>query len=237
MDLIKEIADSRGFIDIGAAIFVKRNGETKYSLWLPATNMPATGSAPETVETTVTTTRTKTYVPGRKDNGQKEITFLAHRDNYMILKKDYKKTLSFLQINPDGVGFKFNGEVSFYQDETQVGSNMTGKAVITVKQADELPIDNVYDLIQETVTFTSPIESIVKIGSTAGSNTLDITVDADPADANITVESDTTTVATASFATGKVTITGVASGSAIIKIKATKTGCADGLTHVLVIVE
>lgn len=235
-NLIKEIADERGFIDAGAAMFVKRNNETKYHLWLPATNIPATGSAPEQVETTVTTARTKTYTAGRKDNPQKELTFLAHRDNYMILKQDYKKTLDFLQINPDGVGFKFKGEVSMYQDEAAVGSNMTGKAVITVKSSDELPIDNVIDLIQETVTFESVIDAVVKISKTGSK---DIIIETDPSDATITASSDTAAIATATMAESgnKLTIAGVKEGSAIITIEASKSECAKGVTHILVVVE
>ena len=55
--LVKNIDDTRAMTDIGSAIFVKRAGESKYSLWLAVTNIPATGSAPDQVETTVTTSR------------------------------------------------------------------------------------------------------------------------------------------------------------------------------------
>ncbi len=215
-------------------MFIKRGGESKYHLWLPLTNIPATGSAPDTIDTTVTTARVKTATAGRKDPGQKECTYMAHRDNFEILRKDYKKTLDFLQVNPDGTGHKFQGIVDTYQDEVSVGGNLTGKAVITVTKSDELPIINVVDLIQETVTFVSAIDAVVKI---SGTGTEKLNVETDPADATVTAVSDTEGVATVAVEAGVATITGVKAGSAIIKITAKKTDCADGVTHVLVIVE
>lgn len=233
--IVKEINDTRAMTDIGAAIFVKRGGATKYSLWLTTTNIPATGSAPEQVETTVNTSRKKTYTYGRQDTPQKECTFMAHRDNFEILRKDYNKQLDFLQINPDGTGWKFSGFVSYYQDEVSTGSNLTGKAVITVTNSEEQPTINVVDIIEETVTFLSSVPDIVEI-TTSGEETINIVTD--PADATLSVTSDADTVATATVSDKTVKIAGKTSeGSAIITITAKKANCADGVTHILVIVK
>lgn len=232
--IVKAIDDNRAYSDIGSAIFVRREGATKYSLWLTVSDMPATGSAPETIEKTVTTSRVKNYTFGRKDNPQKEFTFMAHRDNFITLKGDYNKKLDFLQVNPDGTGWKFQGYVSFYQDAVSLGANLTGKGVITVSQSEELPIDDVTDIIEETVTFVSAIDDIVKV---EGTGKKEIIIETDPADATVTAVSATTTVATVAYAEGKVTITGVEKGSSIVKVTASKTGCAAGVTHILVIVE
>lgn len=232
--LVKAIDDTRAMTDIGAAIFAKRAGQTKYSLWLCVTNIPATGSAPEQVETTVTTSRKKTYTYGRQDNPQKECTFLAHRNNFKILKGDYNKQLDFLQVNPDGTGWKFQGFVSFYQDEVSVGSNLTGKAVITVSSSEELPVDNVADLIQDTVIFTSAIPSDVELEA---AGTTSFVVATDPATATLTVTSDTTSVATVAVSSGTVTITGVAEGTALIKIVGASTNAANGESYILVTVK
>jgi hypothetical protein len=229
--IVKEINDTRAMTDIGAAIFVKRGGATKYSLWLATTNIPATGSAPEQVETTVNTSRKKTYTYGRQDTPQKECTFMAHRDNFEILKKDYNKQLDFLQVNPDGTGWKFSGFVSFYQDEVSVGSNLTGKAVITVSSSEELPTINVADIIEETVTFISSVPADVEI---KGTGTQTINIVNDPADATLTAASDTEGVATVTATGNAITITGVKPGSAIVKVTAKKAECADGVTHILV---
>ena len=233
--LVKNIADNRAQSDIGAAIFVKRGGDDFYHLWLAVTNIPATGSEPETIDTTVTTSRTSTSTPGRINPGQKVCTFMAHRDNFEILKKDNRKTLDFLQVNPDGTGYKFQAEVTSYQNEVTVGGNLTGSAVLTVKKADEEPLSNVADLIQETVTFASAISGLVKISLEEGAVVEN--VETDPADATVTVESDTTGVATATVSEGKLTITPVKAGSALVKLIAKKANCADGITHILVVVE
>ena len=57
----------------------------KYHFALPVTNMPATGSAPDQQEKTVTTDQKKTYIASRQDNPQKEFTFYAHRDNFRVV--------------------------------------------------------------------------------------------------------------------------------------------------------
>lgn len=234
MELVKNIVDNRAMTDMGAALFAKRGGETKYSLYLPLTNIPATGSANETVDTTVTTARQNTSVAGRANPGQKECTFQAHRDNFEKLKEDYRKKVDFLQVNPDGTGYKFQGEVTFYQDEISVGSNLTGKLVITVTNSEELPIINVVDLIQDTVIFESAIPAMVKI---ATSGTEKVTVEVDPVEATVTAKSDTESVAKANLADKVLTISGVAKGSAIVTLEAAAAGVTTGKTHILVIVE
>jgi len=232
--IVKAIDDNRAYSDIGSAIFVKRTGETKYSLWLCVTDIPATGSAPDQIEKTVTTSRVKNYTFGRKDSAQKEFTFMAHRDNFMILKGDYNKQLDFLQVNPDGTGWKFQGYVSFYQDAVSLGANITGKGVITVSHADDLPVDDVTDIIQESVIFAGVVPDRVDL---VGTGTASIVISADPAGATVAATSSTTGVATVSVSTNTLTITGVAAGSSIVTVTASKTGCATAKTHILVVVK
>lgn len=232
--IVKNVVDNRAMSDMGAALFVKRGGDTKYHLWMTLTNIPATGATNETIDTTVTTARMNTSVAGRQNPGQKECTFMAHRDNFVKLRNDNRKTLDFLQVNPDGTGYKFQGEVTFYQDEGTVGGNLTGKAIITVSKAEELPVLNVMDIIQDTVSFESAIPAVVYI---SGTGKEEINIETDPADATLEAESDTDGVATASIAEKVLTITGVKTGSAIVKVKASSTNCASEETYILVVVE
>lgn len=231
MPIVKDIPDKRAAIDIGCAIFVKRAGESKYHLWLPVSNIPATGSAPEQIETTVTTARKKTYISGRQDSPQMEATFNAHRDNFKVLNGDMNKQLDFLLVNSDGTGFKFSGYVSYYQDEISVGNALTGKAVITVSSSEEKARLNVLDLIEDTVTYTAVVPEFVEV---TGTGTTTFKVETDPLDATVAVASETTSVATATVSSGTVTITGVTAGSTIVTLTATKTGFANGITTVLV---
>lgn len=232
-NIMKNIDDQRAFTDMGSALLVlKASG--KYSLFLPITDTPATGSAPDQQETTTTTSRRKTYVAARQDTPQKEFTFYPHRDNFRILKEYYGKSASFMQLNPDGTAWLFEGSVSYFQDAVSTNSVSAAKLEITCSSADEQPIDNAYDLIEDTVTFTNVINAIETI---KGTGSVAVNVLTDPADATITVESETTSVATANYSDGVVTITGVKAGSAVIKITASKSGNASSTTTILAIVE
>ena len=233
MAIIQDISD-RAFTDVGAAILVKDPSDSLYKLLLPVTNIPATGSAPETVEKTVTTEGKKSYIMGRQDSPQKELTFYAHRDNFLRLNAAKGETKEFLQVNPDGTGFLFRGQLSYYQDEVSVGNNIEGKAVITVTSSTEEPVNNVLDLIKPTALFVTEIPDTKII---EGTGTYELSITSDPDDATITVSSDTTGVATATFAQGKLTITGVATGSSIVTINVAKSGYASNFATILVIVK
>ncbi len=233
MAIIQDISD-RAFTDVGAAILVKDNSDNLYNLLLPVTNIPATGSAPETVEKTVTTEGKKSYIMGRQDSPQKELTFYAHRDNFLRLNAAKGETKEFLQVNPDGTGFLFRGQLSYYQDEVSVGNNIEGKAVITVTSSTEEPVNNVLDLIKPTALFVTEIPDTKIL---TGTESYELAITTDPSDATVTVSSDTTGVATATYTDGKLTITGVAKGSAIVTINVAKTGYANNFATILVIVK
>ena len=212
--MITQKYTDRAYTDMGSAVFDKKSNG-KYSLFVPVTNIPATGSAPDQQEKTVTTDIVKTYIQGRQDTPQKEFTFYAHRDNFNILREAYNKEKEFLQINPDGTGWKFNGFVSFYQDEVSVGNNIEAKYVVTVTDREALPLNDVRDLIEDTAVISSIIPDTVEIEGT-GKNEFNVVTM--PTNATIAAESDATGVATVSVAEKKVTITGVAEGHAIITI-------------------
>ena len=230
-DMNKSITD-RAYTDVGTALFYKgANGKYKFALCV--TNMPATGSAPEQQEKTVTTDRKKTYVPARQDNPQKEYGVFAHRDNFRIMKKLAQMgTVDFLQLNPDFTGNRFSGSVAMYQDEVSVGNNATAKMVVTVSDSDEFPLDNVADLIEDTVVFDGAVPEEVRV---VGVGTNEFTVSTLPADATLAAVSETTGVATVKVSGKKVTVTGVTAGTAIIELTASKEGYSDMKRTVLVV--
>ena len=221
MNIVQKYTD-RAYTDIGAAVFDKKSNG-KFSLFIPVTNIPATGSAPDQQEKTVTTDVVKTYIQGRQDTPQKEFTFYAHRDNFNILKEASNKEKEFLQINPDGTGWKYNGFVSFYQDEVSVGNNIEGKFVLTVTDREELPLNDVRDLIEDTAVIASVLDDSAEI---TGTGTKEINVVTTPADATITATSSSDDVATVAVADKKITITGVKKGYAIITLVVANTGYA-----------
>ena len=234
MELFDLINDaSFGHSGEGSQINIYDEVLGKYKLWIPTESVPSVIGSTETIEHRPTTSRVVGQIDGQTTLDSKDVPYLWCRQNNDILDKNLGKVCKFLNTYPDGTGWKFQGYVSMYQDEVTLGAALTGKAVITVSSADDLPIDDVSDIIEETVTFISAVDDVVKI---SGTNTYSIVVETDPSDATIAATSATTAVATATVSGQTITLTGVKAGSSIVEVKATKSGCADGVTHILVVV-
>ena len=216
----------------GSALLMKKaNG--KYSILLPVEGTGENGSTPAQLDKTAIGNFQATSVEGRSENPQKTIPFFLHRDNIKILEGIAGETHDFLRLLPDFTGFKYSGQVSYMANNTDVGSLEQGQITITPTSKDEY-VENCYDLVEDTVIFTSGIDEVVTI---EGTGTKEIALTTSPADATVAAVSDTTGVATASYASEKVTITGVAAGSAIVTLTASKSGYASFERSVLVIVE
>lgn len=218
----------------GSALLMKKSNGL-YSILLPVTGTGENGSTPAQLDKTAIGNPQATSVEGRSENPQKTIPFFAHRDNINILEAIKGETHDFIRLLPDFTGVKFSGTVTYMLQNTDVGALEQGQITITPNSSDEY-IENCYDLVEDTVVFTSSIDEVVTID---GTNTSTISLSTNPADATITAESDTTGVATVSYtsSTNSVTITGVASGSAIVTLTATKTGYASFKRTILVIVK
>lgn len=221
METLNSIVDRALSEHLGAGLFNKKSNG-KYSLFMPLTGTGENGSAPDQLEKTVIGNAAKSYVKGRTDNPQITIPFYAHRDNYRILEEAKTTPQEFLRVNPDMTGIKYAGEVDYSTDNTDVGSLIQGTLTITVNRYDGY-IDNVSDLIENTAIITSTIPEYVNV---AAAGTAEINVDTAPSTATITATSETTSVATVAVSGKKVTITGVAAGTAIIEIATSATGCA-----------
>ncbi len=221
----------------GSGLFAKKaNG--KYSLLLPVEGTGENGATPNQLDKTAIGNKQATSVEGRQDNPQKTLPFFLHRDNIAILEGLKNKTVEFLRVLPDFTGFKYSGTVSYMANNTEVGNLEQGQLTITPTTSDEY-VENCYDLIEDTVIFTSAIDDVVEATTTGAGNTVIIPITTNPADASVSVQSDTIGVATATYnaETGSVTITGVAKGSAIVTITASKTGYASFNRTVFVVVE
>lgn len=216
----------------GSALLMKKeNG--KYSILLPVEGTGENGSTPAQLDKTAIGNAQATSVEGRTENPQKTIPFYTHRDNINILENIAGENHDFLRLLPDFTGFKYSGSVSYMANNTDVGSLEQGQLTITPTTKDEY-VENCFDLVEDTVVFTSSIDEVVTI---VGTGTKVINVTTNPSDATISATSDTEGTATASVSEKAVTITGVKAGSAIITITATKSGYASFNRTVLVIVK
>ena len=216
----------------GSALLMKKaNG--KYSILLPVEGTGENGSTPAQLDKTAIGNFQATSVEGRAENPQKTIPFFLHRDNIKILDEIAGETHDFLRLLPDFTGFKYSGQVSYMANNTDVGSLEQGQITITPTSKDEY-VENCYGLVEDTVVFTSGIDEVVTIEGT-GTKTIALTTN--PADATITAASDATGTATATVSAGTLTITGVAAGSAIVTLTASKANYASFKRSILVIVE
>lgn len=216
----------------GSALLMKKeNG--KYSILLPVEGTGENGSTPAQLDKTAIGNAQATSVEGRTENPQKTIPFYTHRDNINILENIAGENHDFLRLLPDFTGFKYSGSVSYMANNTDVGSLEQGQLTITPTTKDEY-VENCFDLVEDTVVFTSSIDEVVTV---VGTGTKVINVTTNPSDATIAATSDTEGTATVSVSEKAVTITGVKAGSAIITITATKSGYASFKRTVLVIVK
>lgn len=217
----------------GSGLFSKKeNG--KYSLFLPITGTGENGSAPESLAKTVVGNKQKSYVEGRTDNPQKTIPFYAHRDNITILEESKGKSIDFLRVLPDFTAMKYSGTVNYKLNNTDVGSLEQGELTITPTTGDTY-VENCYALLEDTAIFTNDIPDKVVVAK-EGSATVNVTTN--PSDATVTVVQETggNSYATATYASGVVTISGVAKGQTIIRLKTTKDGYASFVRSILVVV-
>lgn len=208
----------------------KENG--KYSLFMPVTNLGELGSAPEQIEKTVIGNMAKSYIQGRKDSPQQSLTYYVHRDNLRLLEKYKGTTQDFLRVFPDFSAVKYSGQIDMTISDTGLNSAEQGTISVTITVPEEI-VDDCYDLIEDTAVFTNDIPEAVKLAS---NGTKKINVTTNPADATVTVKSETESIATANYEAGVVTITAVSAGSAIITLTTSKDGFASWTRTIHVVV-
>ena len=224
----------------GSALLMKKSNG-KYSILLPVEGTGENGSTPAQLDKTAIGNKQSTSEEGRTENPQKTLPFFAHRDNIKILDSIKGEEHDFIRLLPDFTGMKFSGKVNYMLNNTDVGSLEQGQVTITPTTSDEY-VENCYDLVEDTVVFTTGIDEVITVAasSSASNHTKIYNLATNPAGATISAASDATATATAVMGTGdnakKLTITGVAAGSAIVTLTATLTNYASFQRSILVIV-
>jgi len=216
----------------GSALLMKKaNG--KYSILLPIEGTGENGSAPSQLDKTAIGNPQATSVEGRSENPQKQMPFFAHRDNINILEEIKGENHEFLRLLPDFTGFKYSGTINYMLNNTDVGSLEQGQITITPTSSDEY-VEDCYNIVEDTVVFTNSIDEVVTI---EGTGTKEITMSTNPGDATVAAVSGTTGTATASVSGKTLTITGVAAGTSIVTLTASKAGYASFKRTILVVVK
>lgn len=226
---------NRFYTDVGVnskgSVLTVQDTDGKYAMLCPVVTMPSTLQAPETVDKTVLSDETMTNVEGMQSVDTKEYTFNYHRDNIKQLLKYRGKTLNFMEMSSQFVGETFSGTLTFGRNDKSTNSVDQGTIYVVVNKASTTPISNALDLYKETAIITSPLNDV----TLSATENIVIPIETSP-NATVKVTSDSADVATAEYAEGKLTITGVAKGNTLVNLETSATGEATSYRTILVIV-
>lgn len=215
---MERVYTDKGFISKFSTLNVLGN-DSKFSLLLPVSEMSETRTAPDQVDKTVLSDGGYTYAEGLQGTDTKQYTFNYHRDNVRALKKVKGKELTFLERNPDNTGERYKGTLTYSRNSLAVNSIVQGTIYITVSSADEDAIDDVRDLVKPTAIITTPLNDVV----VDKEGTYEVQLETSPS-ATVTATSSSATIATATIAANKLTITGVAKGFAMVELAVSAAG-------------
>lgn len=219
---------------IGTALCVMLPSESKYHILSAVESLPAVFGSPNNLEYSTTTNMSVTNVPGKNTTENIEINIPYNIDNISLCNKIKRVKCKYAYIDLDDFsGQEFTAEASYHLAEIGTDSIKTIVLVLTVFNAEEEITKDLYDLFMDTIIFDDNIPSVVRVGI---ASTEDIVVSTNPT-TTPTLTNTSESVANANLESGKLTITGVAKGSCILKIEATAEDYASNQREIKVIVE
>ena len=184
---LQKHCDKKAMSGYGSALLYRDSGETKYHLLLPLETVPAVNGSVDTFEFDLLTCPSKGQVEGKESLDQKDVEFLWHRDNVKRLEALQGRVIDFLAVYGDLTGRKFSGTIKVRPNDVS-NDVARGTFTITPISASTTTIEDVSDIIMETVAFASfiPEEIVLRMSTDSRSTTLEVKTD--PTDATIKVE-------------------------------------------------
>lgn len=228
---LQKHCDKKAISGYGSALLYRdaQAGDTKYHLLLPLETVPAVNGSVDTFEFDLLTCPTKGQVEGKESLDQKDVEFLWHRDNVKRLEALQGRVIDFLAVYGDMTGRKFSGTIKVRPNDATADVHR-GTFTITPISASITTIEDVSDIIQDTVAFASTIPAEVEV--TVGT-AFNVDCAVDHTEGTVTVSSSSTSI-NGSWATGKLTINATQAGSAIITLVASATNMASWTTTIRV---
>lgn len=220
--------ENRAQSGYGAGILYKLQTDTKYSLLIAGETAPSVFGTPNSFEFDLINSPNIGKIQGKSTLEEKEVEFLLHRDNVYRLEQLKDLVLDFIYMTPDMVGWHFTGKLSYRSNDASA-ETLKGTYVLTPMSADESPIYNCREFIQETIVITEAIPDYITDIKTAGTsvgivaNVSDYTIACSFIDALGNVDT------THFEATLTQPVAGANSGSVLIKRKIATAGTFDGI--------
>jgi hypothetical protein len=135
----------------------------KYCLVGATETVPYVFGDKDTFEFDILQSPTKGQVEGKPSLEAQDIEVLHHRDNAYRFNKLKGKTIDFMTINGEFVGYKFSGTLDYRPNNAEADVNRA-TVTITPMSADATPVYNARSEIAETLCFASAVPATVKIG-------------------------------------------------------------------------
>lgn len=157
--------ENRALSGYKSAWLVKMPGANFYSLVGGTSSVPYVFGDKETFEFDILQSATKGQVEGKMALEPQDIEVLHHRDNAYRYEGLKGKTLDFMTINAEYVGYKFSGTVDYRPNNAEADANMA-TVTITPVSASATPIYNARPLIRETLYWAQSIPRTIKSGET-----------------------------------------------------------------------
>ena len=135
----------------------------KYCLVGATESVPYVFGDKDSFEFDILQSSTKGQVEGKPSLEPKDIEVLHHRDNAYRFGKMKGKTIDFMSINAEFVGYKYTGTLDYRPNDAEADVNRA-TVTITPMSADATPVFNARDEIAETLCFASSIPATIKVG-------------------------------------------------------------------------
>lgn len=155
--------ENKGQNGYRAAILVKEQGETLYSLLVASETVPSVFGSQDSFEFDLLNSPVKGKIAGKMSLDDKEVEVLHHRDNVYRFEKLKGKVLDFMVVDSNFVGYKFTGTLSYRMNDA-TADVLRGTYTITPMSADPTPVLDARDECQETLCFADVVPDEVKSG-------------------------------------------------------------------------
>lgn len=134
--------------DLGCMLFYKDATSGKFKYLVPVRAVPATHSAPGTIEVTEMDSPIKQYIADRPDVPAYEFDYNYTAAKYGAVKAQCGKENEFLVTYADKSGVKFKGTGATWRDAVSPGSEVKGKLTVIVNKVDD--VDDCSSIIDVT---------------------------------------------------------------------------------------
>ena len=135
----------------------------KYCLVGATESVPYVFGDKDTMEFDILQSATKGQVEGKPSLEAQYIEVLHHRDNAYRFNKMKGKTIAFMSINAEFMGYKFSGTLDYRPNNAEADVNRA-TVTITPMSADATPVYDARSQIVETLCFASAVPATIKVG-------------------------------------------------------------------------